>query len=68
MVKINVLGLRGLRSMGMMDINKAMIKFEINSLLGKLNKYTIKQKAEILTLPYHEGSNPNIQTIIRFDI
>ena len=54
--------------MGMMDIQMAFIKFDINSLLGKLNKYTIEEKAQILTLPHYHGSDPNIQTIIRFDI
>jgi hypothetical protein len=33
MVKINILGLRALKTLGMLDIQKAFIKMDINSML-----------------------------------
>ena len=63
-VMLNVLGLRDLKSAGLLPVQKAFVQFDLKSLLpagtaGMENKRT---------LPNKTGSNPNITTVIEFKL
>lgn len=68
LVKINILGLRNLKTLGMLDIQKAFIRMDVNSMLPNSEKFELESQAVIKTNPVQPGSNPNIQSIIRFDV
>ena len=64
--EICVLGLRELKPLGLIAVKKPYIKFD----LGSLN-VTGKQEdshAPVQTIPVNGGSNPTINTVIKFDI
>lgn len=64
-MEINILGLRDLRSaVGWMPVNKAYIKFDMNSLQLPGENLAIRN---ISTMPGDHGPNPNINTLIKFD-
>jgi hypothetical protein len=62
-VEINILGLRGLQSFGLMPVKKPFIKFNIRSLLPPEKA---KAVTNIKTTPGDKGPNPNINTVISF--
>ena len=63
--QINILGLRQLKPLGMIEIKKPFIKFDLNSLnvTGKPED----AHANIKTIPVSGGANPTINTVIKFD-
>ena len=63
--EINVLGLRQLKPLGMIEVKKPFIKFDLNSLnvTGKPED----AHANIQTVPVSGGANPTINTVIKFD-
>ena len=64
--EINILGLRDLKPLSILPVKKAYIKFDMNSL-----NVTGKEKDSlnpIITLPKDCGSNPTINTVIKFDV
>lgn len=64
-VEINCLGLRDLTpAVGWLPVNKAFIKFDVNSLQIPSEKLLIQN---IQTQPGESGPNPTINTIIRFN-
>lgn len=65
-VEINVLGLRGLQSAGILPVKKAYIEFMLNSIIppGKLS-YSVENK---FTLPGPTGPNPTINTVVSFKV
>jgi len=63
-LKMKILGLRGLKSMGIFPVKKAFIKFDLNSLRSKDQKLDLQEKKSITTQPNSPGSDPNISTII----
>lgn len=65
-VKIKILGLRGLKSMGIFPVRKAYIKFDLNSLRSKEQRHDLQEKKAIFTQPNNSGSDPNISTIISY--
>jgi len=67
-MELNVLGLRGLQTLGILPINKAFVKFDINSLYGPGQKIQSKSKAIIKTQPREVGASPNIIAIIKCTI
>jgi hypothetical protein len=64
-VRIRALGLRSLKSFGLLPVTKAFVKFNLKSIMRPDDK---QSRNEIMTQPKDAGSNPNIQTIIAFDI
>lgn len=64
-VFINCLGLRSLESMGIIPIQKAFVSFMVKSLTDPKKSGSMKNLA---TTPLNSGSNPNINTVIKFNI
>ena len=64
-VSLNVLGMRGLQSPGILPVKKAFVKFNLKSLL---KAETAKGVDNIQTLPKQGGSNPNLKTKIEFNV
>ena len=64
--EINILGLRDLKPLSMLPVKKPFIKFDMNSLnvTGK-DEDTLQT---ITTVPGDTGSNPTINTVIKFDV
>ncbi len=67
-VKIRILGLRDLKSLGMLPVKNAFLKFDINSLLPISQKRALAEEKFITTEPNEKGENPNISTIISLDV
>lgn len=68
--EINVLGLRGLQSKGIIPVKKPYIIFDINSISSTSKKTENKsssQKESIKTEPKESGCDPNINTVISFE-
>jgi hypothetical protein len=63
-VKVRVLGMRNLRSLGVIPVKKPFVKFNINSLRTKEEKMALREQSEIATDPTEFGPDPNICTII----
>ena len=63
--EISILGLRQLKPLGMIEVKKPFIKFDLNSLnvTGKPED----AHANIQTIPVSGGRNPTINTVIKFD-
>ena len=63
--EMNILGLRQLKPLGMIEVKKPFIKFDLNSLnvTGKPED----AHANIQTVPVSGGANPTINTVIKFD-
>ena len=63
--EISILGLRQLKPLGMIEVKKPFIKFDLNSLnvTGKPED----AHANIQTVPVSGGANPTINTVIKFD-
>ena len=64
--EICVLGLRELKPLGLIAVKKPFIKFDLNSL-----NVTGRQEdshAPVQTIPVNGGSNPTINTLIKFDV
>lgn len=62
--EINCLGLRDLTpAVGWLPVNKAFIKFDLNSIQLPSQKMSIRN---VETQPGESGSNPTINTVIRF--
>lgn len=62
---INCLGLRELESIGLIPIQKAFVSFMVKSLTDPRTAGTIQN---IKTMPGATGSNPNLNSIIKFSI
>jgi len=62
---INVLGLRQLESFGLMPIKKPFIKFSVKSLLPPEKAQAV---TNVNTDPNAPGANPNINTMLTFNI
>ena len=67
-IKLRILGLRDLQSLGLLPVKNAFLKFDINSLLPHDKKQALAEKKALVTQPKESGSNPNICTILSFDI
>jgi hypothetical protein len=64
-VCINVLGLRGLKSSGVLPIKKARIEFGMKSLIEPRSD---RDLSNIKTQPGPAGPDPTLSTIIKFKI
>lgn len=64
-VEINVLGLRNLESFGLLPVKKPFIKFNMRSLLPPEKAQAV---TNIKTQPSATGPNPNLNTVISFNI
>ena len=62
---INVLGLRQLESFGLMPIKKAFVKFAVKSLLPPEKAQAV---TNVSTDPNAPGPNPNINTMLTFNV
>ena len=62
---INVLGLRQLESFGLMPIKKPFVKFRVKSLLPPEKAQAV---TNVATDPNAPGNNPNINTMLTFNV
>ena len=62
---INVLGLRQLESFGLMPIKKPFVKFSVKSLLPPEKAQAV---TNVSTDPNAPGANPNINTMLTFNV
>ena len=62
--EINVLGLRQLKPLGLIEVKKPFIKFDLNSL--NVTGEIADSHAPIQTIPVSGGANPTINTVIQF--
>jgi len=62
-IDLNILGLRTLKSFGLMPVKKPFIKFDIRSLVPPEKAMSV---TNVLTEPSATGCNPNINTTIKF--
>lgn len=67
-IKIKVLGLRNLKSLGLIPVKRAFLRFDINSVRSPSQKQALIEKKYIQTLPSEPGNNPNILTILDFSV
>ena len=63
--EINILGLRDIKPLALRPIKKPYIKFDMNSLNVSGEKNNLPSKT---TQPKDKGSNPTINTFLKFDI
>jgi len=66
-ISIKILGLRGLKSLGLFPVSRPFIKFDINGMKTNEKKETLEEKKHLQTQPTI-GSNPNICTILNFEL
>ena len=64
-LEINVLGLRALESFGLMPIKKPFIRFRVKSLLPPDKAQAV---TNVSTDPNSPGPNPNINTMLTFNV
>ena len=64
--EINILGLRDIKPLAMLPIKKAFIKFDMNSL--NVSGEPENNLPSKVTQPKDKGSNPTINTSLKFDI
>lgn len=64
-LNMKVLGLRGLKSLGVFDVKKPYIRFDLNSLRPAKKRREIDNKKDTKTQPKETGPNANILTIIK---
>lgn len=64
-VKLKVLGLRNLKSLGLIPVKRAFLRFDINSIRSPDQRQALPEKKFIQTFPKETGNNPNILTIIK---
>ena len=62
-VEINVLGLRGLASPGLLQVKKAYIKFMLKSLVPPIAQSNVET---VETVPGPAGPDPTINTVVSF--
>ena len=62
--EINVLGLRELKPLGLIEVKKPFIKFDLNSL--NVTGDVRDEHPPIQTIPVNGGANPTINTVIQF--
>ena len=63
-VTLRILGLRNLKSLGLFEVKRPFIVFDINSLQPIETKQSLSEKKKIQTQPKETGSNPNLTTLI----
>ena len=64
-IEINILGLRNLQSLGLFPVNKAYIRFNLKSLLPPDKAKAVEN---VDTTPNEKGENPNINTLMSFNL
>jgi hypothetical protein len=80
-IEINILGLRDLQPLSLIPVKKPFIIFDINSInFGsakgsdspdkdkKMDDSKVSQVSSIKTQPKESGANPNINTVLKFDV
>lgn len=65
-MKIKILGLRNLKSLGLLPVKRPFIKFDINSLKAKDQKQALAEKQTVQTQPKETGSDPVLSTILTY--
>ena len=67
-LKIKILGLRNLKSLGLLPVKRPFIKFDINSLKPRAQKQALKEKQYIQTQPKETGPDRNLSTMIQIEV
>jgi len=65
-IKISILGLRCLKSNGILNIQKPFIKFDVNGLRSQTSK--LKENKIIIVNSLEGGSDPNFSAILKFQV
>ena len=65
-MSIKILGLRNLKSLGLLPVKRPFIKFDINSMKARDQKQALAEKQTIQTQPKESGSDPNFATILTY--
>ena len=63
-VKIRILGLRNLKSQGILSVQKPFLKFDVNG----LKPMGLKDQKALIVTSKEGGTDPNISTIVRFEV
>lgn len=64
-VEMNILGMRGLQSTGLIPVKKPFIEFNLRALVPPDQQDNLRN---IKTHPSSSGANPNINSVIKFKI
>mmetsp|Transcript_26555 Transcript_26555/g.23533 ORF Transcript_26555/g.23533 Transcript_26555/m.23533 type:complete len:547 (-) Transcript_26555:46-1686(-) len=67
-MNMKILGLRNLKSMGVLPVKRAFIRFDIDSCRSKSDKSLLREKRFIRTEPLDSGPNPNILSVINLEL
>lgn len=63
---MKVLGVRGLKSLGVLDVKKPYVKFDLNSTRSAKKRHTVEERQIVQTQPSDKGPNANILTVIKY--
>lgn len=59
LIRIKILGLRNLKSLGLLPVKRPFLKIDLNSIRTKNKKADLQEKKEIICFSKNGGSNPN---------
>jgi len=63
-MSLKILGMRGLKSKGILPIKKAYMKIDLNMFKNQGEKNTLKRVYK--TEPKESGPNPNLSTVVTY--
>ncbi len=65
---MKVLGFRQLKSLGLLEIKKAFMKLDVNSMRQNAEKSNLEERKFITSTPSDVGPNPNLSEIFTIEI
>ena len=63
--KMKILGLRNLKSLGILPVKKAFVRFYVDSVRIPQDKALLPEKRFLKTQPLDSGPNPNILSVVK---
>jgi len=64
-MNMRILGMRNLKSLGILPVKRAFIRFDIDSVRTASEKSSLREKRFLRTEPLDSGPNPNILSVIK---
>lgn len=64
-LNMKIIGLRGLKSIGLLPVKRAFVRFDLGSVVRKADISHLTEKKYIRTEPLNPGPDPNILTVIK---
>ena len=65
-LNMKIIGLRNLKSSGLLPVKRAFVRFDLDSVARKSDKkQMLNEQKYIKTEPLNPGSNPNILTVVK---